>query len=283
MNTVIRYFYAPIFFIGFIGIAIWLVANQINKLWLIPMLVVAIAVSFVCERLLPYERSWNLPKGDSKRDTVHALVNEFFNVIAVSAIPIIAVLFPFHGAWPHQWSLVWQLGLAILIADFGITLMHYFSHKVEFLWRFHAVHHSVERMYGFNGLMKHPAHQAIELIAGTTPLILMGMPLEIGALLAYSVAIQLLLQHSNVDIRLGNLSYFWAIAPGHRHHHLASTSSGDVNFGLFTMLWDHLLGTFVLDRPQPRRGDIGLAGNINYPRTYIAQLRAPFNNRHTAK
>ncbi len=125
--------------------------------------------------------------------------------------------------------------------------------------------------------MKYPIHQAVELIAGTAPLLLIGMPIEIGALLVYSVAIHLLLQHSTVDIRLGVLNYFWTIAPGHRHHHLASKDKGDINVGLFTLFWDHLLGMLVINRPQPRRGEIGLAEKNDYPKTYLAQLRASFD------
>ncbi|WP_272969338.1 sterol desaturase family protein, partial [Alteromonas australica] len=160
-----------------------------------------------------------------------------------------------------------------------ITMAHYFSHKYKVLWRLHAVHHSVERMYGFNGLLKHPLHQAIELSAGTLPLLLIGMPLEIGALLGFSATIQLLLQHSNVDMRLGPLKYVWAVAPGHRHHHVKDGTRGDVNFGLFTHLWDHLLGTFVTnsnERPSPRDGELGIGSQPNYPQNYISQLFQPF-------
>ncbi|MEM9839562.1 MAG: hypothetical protein AAF830_10480, partial [Pseudomonadota bacterium] len=82
--------------------------------------------------------------------------------------------------------------------------------------------------------------------------------------------------HSNTDMRVGPLIYLWAVAPGHRHHHLAHKVKGDVNFGLFTMIWDHLLGTFVKDRPQPRDGDLGVAGRPDYPVGYGAQLVEPF-------
>ena len=49
-----------------------------------------------------------------------------------------------------------------------------------------------------------------------------------------------------------------------------------MNFGLFTTLWDHLLGTFALRARPPRDGDLGIDGRPNYPQTYLAQLRAPF-------
>ena len=55
MKFIIRYFYAPVFFAGFIYIAIFIVENEINKLALLLLLLIAIAVSFICERVLPFE------------------------------------------------------------------------------------------------------------------------------------------------------------------------------------------------------------------------------------
>ena len=275
MKFVARYLYAPLFFIVFIGLSISLTSRDVNSLLLIPLLIIAITVSLVFERILPFEKKWNKSKGDSKRDVIHAMVNEASNIIAISLIPIISIHTQAWDVWPTNWPLIFQLFLAILVADFGITLMHYASHKMTLLWRVHAVHHSVRRMYGFNGLMKHPIHQSIELIAGISPLLLMGMPVDIGALLAFAVVIQLLLQHSNVDMSLGYAQYIWAVAPGHRHHHLASKEHGDVNFGLFTMLWDHLLGTFEITRRQPRDGELGIANQPNYPLNYMEQLIKP--------
>ena len=283
LRFLVRYGYAPLFFIGFIGAAVWMVANGASKIWLAGLLLPAIALSFIAERIAPFEENWNHSKGDTTRDTLHAVINELTNAASIAAIPILAAMTHGFDVWPGEWPLWAQLVMTILIADFGITMAHYASHKIEALWRLHAVHHSVERMYGFNGLMKHPLHQAIELTAGTTPLLLMGMPLEIGALLGFAAAIQLLLQHSNTDMRVGPLIYLWAVAPGHRHHHLAHKVKGDVNFGLFTMLWDHLLGTFVKDRPQPRDGELGVAGRPAYPVGYSAQLVEPFRRWDRSK
>ncbi len=61
----------------------------------------------------------------------------------------------------------------------------------------------MERLYGFNGLMKHPMHQSVEALAGLAPLLLVGMPVDVVVLLAFAIGIQLLLQHSNVDMRIG--------------------------------------------------------------------------------
>ncbi|MBP7703693.1 MAG: sterol desaturase family protein [Caulobacter sp.] len=274
--SLIRYGFAPAFFLGFIGSAVWLVSSGQSTWLLLPLVLVAIATLFAAERLAPYETAWNEARGDLGRDTLHALVNETSAALGVAAIPLLAGLSPGAGIWPEDWPLWAQLALAILVADVGITLAHYASHKWQPLWKLHAVHHSVERLYGFNGLMKHPLHQMIETIAGTTPLLIIGLPMDVAALLGFAAAIQVMLQHANVDMRIGPLVYVWAVAPAHRHHHLASATEGDVNFGLFTTLTDHVLRTFVANRTAPRDGQVGIANAADYPRAYWRQLVEPF-------
>lgn len=65
------------------------------------------------------------------------------------------------------------------------------------------------------------------------------------------------------------------MAPGHRHHHIASKAKGGANFGLFPMLWDHLLGTFVIGRAAPREGELGVVGRPYFPVPYWSQLVGP--------
>lgn len=277
IRPLLRYGYAPLFFVGFIGAAILLVGAGASKIWLPVLLIAAILVSFAAEYLLPYETAWNRDQGDSWTNMAHAFVNEGSIAISVLSLPLVASHLPGLDIWPHDWPVWLQLALAILIADFGITLTHFASHRYGWMWRLHAVHHAAPRLYSFNGLMKHPLHQALELTAGTTPLVIMGFGSDIALLLSFSVAVQLLLQHSNVDMKVGPLGYIWAVALAHRHHHISSARDGDVNFGLFTSLWDHMLGTFVLTgRPTPRAGELGIEGEPDYPRSYGAHLLAPF-------
>jgi sterol desaturase/sphingolipid hydroxylase (fatty acid hydroxylase superfamily) len=97
------------------------------------------------------------------------------------------------------------------------------------------------------------------------------------------VAIQLLLQHSNVAYSVFGLDRWLAWNRPHRFHHLASASDGDVNFGLFTTLWDRALSTYH-EEPQRRFtiGDLGVAGRPDYPTNYLDQLREPFRSATTS-
>jgi sterol desaturase/sphingolipid hydroxylase (fatty acid hydroxylase superfamily) len=170
-----------------------------------------------------------------------------------------------------------QVTFAILVADFGITIAHWMSHRVPALWKLHEVHHSVKRMYGFNGLMKHPVHLAVEGVFGLLPLLLIGIPFNVAAVLAYAIAIELLLQHSNFDMKLGPLRHVFAWAPTHQFHHMRYGTSGDVNFALFFSGWDRLLGTtFHTHGHRISSKDLGIGTRPNYPDPYLAQLREPF-------
>lgn len=274
--------YVPAMLIVFNGTALALISWTGSGTWLLWLGASAAGISFWAERFLPFNVDWNQSHHDSVRDVVHALVNETLSVISVWSVPIVAKFVPQPGIWPTDWPLLAQWLIAILVADCGITLVHYWSHHSRLLWRLHAVHHSVERMYGLNGLMKHPLHQAIETLAGVSPLLLAGMPQKIAMLLAFSVTIQLLLQHSNVDVDLGILGRWLALGATHRWHHLSDPVRGNVNFGLLTTIWDRLLGTAVLDSCADGAAvKLGLAGHPNYPTAYLAQLIEPF--RPTAR
>lgn len=279
VKVLLRYGYAPLFFVGFLTAALLLSEGGTRPAVLGALLVLAVAASFAAERLLPYESEFNSPQGDGWRDVAHAVVNEVSNALSVMSLPLLAALVPDTGLWPSGWPLPIQVLLAVVVADVGITLSHYGSHRSQLLWRFHAVHHSVQRMYAFNGLMKHPLHQAFELTCASVPLLVLGMPVNVAWLLGFAVAVQLLLQHSNVDLRVGPLMHVWAVAPAHRFHHLNRARDGDVNFALFSSVWDHLLGTFHYNGAKtPRLGELGIEGRPDYPVGYVPQLLEPFRS-----
>ena len=264
--------------LGFNGALVVLVGKG-APLWQPALvLVAAIGFMFAAERVVPYVRAWNADHGDGVRDVLHFLVNSASNHVSVILLPLFTALAPFPNAWPSDLPFWAQVLLAILVLDIGISAAHHASHKWSGLWRFHAVHHSATRLYGFNGLMKHPLHQMIEAVSGFAPLWLMGIPQRVAGVVAFCVAIQLLLQHSNADYRSGPLKYMFANAEVHRFHHRKGGATGDVNFGLFTTIWDHLVGTFYYEAgaAPARSQDLGVQGTDDYPKDYLAQLVQPF-------
>jgi sterol desaturase/sphingolipid hydroxylase (fatty acid hydroxylase superfamily) len=274
-----RYFYVPTMIVGINALAIYSITQSYPYLRIAFLIAFAIALSFAMERVLPYDGDWNHSHGDAAKDLAHGIVYELANLFTLFVFIIIsAALLPEWSIWPASLPVWAQFLLAIVIVDCTMTVVHYFSHRVDWLWRLHAVHHGVHRLYGFNGFVRHPLHQALDVLAGTMPLVLLGLPLDVAVLLGAAIAVQLVVQHSNVDYTLGPLQHVLAIGPVHRLHHVNWAGEGDVNFGLFFTVWDRMLRTFKLpSEHKPHSGDIGIQDCPHYPQVYTTQLKAPFD------
>jgi sterol desaturase/sphingolipid hydroxylase (fatty acid hydroxylase superfamily) len=274
-----RYLYVPTLLLGVNGLAVYLVLKGYSVSWLVLLLLAAIGLSFLMEHVLPYEQTWNQNHDDIEKDVTHGIVYQIANLITLFAFILISSKFlPEWNVWPRSLPILLQLLLAILVVDCTMTVIHYWSHRIGFLWRLHAIHHGVHRLYGFNGFVRHPLHQALDVLGGTLPLVLIGMPIPVAVMLGFTIALQLIMQHSNVDYALGPAQKFLAIGALHRLHHVNWTGEGDVNFGLFFTFWDWLLGTLRLQSGRkPSAGDIGIQDCQHFPQLYARQLAVPFD------
>ncbi len=288
LRTIVRYGYAPLMMLGLTGAAYLVVAelavgrgNPWAYLWLAPLLALAYAVAFGAEKIAPFFDEWNNhdDHGDTPTNVLHILVYEMQSINGVLLIPLIVWLFPFDvGIWPTQWPLWVQLLMAFVISDFVFMMMHYLSHRFAPLWRLHAVHHGVGRLYGLNGVMRHPLHQVLDMIVGSAPLVIMGMPIPVAVLLGFVISITLIVQHSNVDARLGPLQSHLSIGRIHHLHHVNWGTEGDCNFGLLFTFWDKLLGTFHEKPPREITAkDLGVDEIPNFPKSYVEQFLLPLH------
>lgn len=276
-----RFAYFPALTVGLNLLAICAVAHGFSYAWTGVLFGVAIGLSLLMEWVLPYEQAWNHSHADAGKDFAHGVIYEVANIAAIFLLPLVTLFVPWQSIWPSSLPIGVQLLVAIAIADFNMTMIHYWSHRLSWLWRLHAIHHGVHRLYSFNGLVRHPLHQMLDLLAGTFPLVLAGLPVSVAVLLAFAISIQLLVQHSNVNYELGPLQRFLAVGPIHRLHHVNWSGEGDVNFGLFFTFWDSLLGTLRLSSERsPSAGDIGIQNGPQIPQRYVTQLVLPFKNGH---
>ncbi len=279
-HAAVRGLYLPFVLLGLGSVVVALSATGRHHLGVLSVVAVAIALSFFAEWFVPYSRMWNRSSGDRERDVWHAVVNEGLQLLSFLSLPFVVEVLGFDGVWPTRLPFAIQVVGAVLVADFGITVGHLLSHRVARLWRFHAVHHSVTRMYGLNGLLKHPLHQLFETVLATTPLILLGLPSRVALAVAALTTIQLLLQHSNADYAVGPFTPWLATNRTHRFHHLKWAGSGDVNFGLFTNVWDHAFGTYSYDPRQLFDSSVlGVEAEPDFPVDYSHQLLYPFAKR----
>ncbi|MEP2810110.1 sterol desaturase family protein [Parasphingorhabdus sp.] len=235
------------------------------------------------ERLMPFSRNWLEGGNDTSVDLMMFVSGAFWNGFAkylmqvLFIVSLVEILEPLgHGLWPSYLPGVVQVFLFILVKDFFRYWLHRAMHEVPFLWRFHAAHHSVKRLYWLNGIRSHPIEVAGQAILFAIPYALLQPSAEI---IMVSILMQLsigIFQHSNIDLKLGFWEYIFSIGDNHRYHHYPNKEVGDSNYGGEFIVWDILFGTFHKVKGERPHDQIGIGTAPNYPMTMAGLLIAPF-------
>ncbi|MBM4269736.1 MAG: sterol desaturase family protein [Deltaproteobacteria bacterium] len=247
----------------------------------------AVFVMTAVEILHPYRREWARPRGDLGTDILHAVFSGLgmtrLTDIAVRAlgISVAGFLSASVGAslWPTAWPLVAQLAIALVVAELPQYWLHRLQHERDSLWRFHAVHHSAPRLYWLNAARFHPVDIGLLYFVGYVPLVVLGCPEEVIALVALFDAVFGMLQHCNADLRLGPLNWIFSAAEPHRWHHSKTMDEANTNYGSNLIVWDLAFGTFFLPKDREPPAEIGIAALPDFPQGYLAHLAAPFRWR----
>jgi sterol desaturase/sphingolipid hydroxylase (fatty acid hydroxylase superfamily) len=195
----------------------------------------------------------------------------------MDVVTTLRALLPLTLYWPDHWPLFIQLLLVGAIIDFGLWFMHWASHRNNFLWRLHALHHSSERLYWLNGERRHPVSAVLLALPGISAVVLLGAPAELIGCWLSMIAVHLSFQHSNLDYSVGVFRKLLGVAEVHRWHHKREYHDAQVNFGEFWMIWDHLFGTYRYQPKGLKAGEVGLLESM--PSRYVAQIKWPFEKR----
>ena len=138
----------------------------------------------------------------------------------------------------------------IVIADCGFYAAHRAFHEVPFLWRFHAIHHSIEEMDWLAAHRVHAVDQILTKGASVIPVFALGFSDTAIAVFALTYQIQSLLIHSNTRINFGPLKWILASPPFHHWHHANEPEALDKNFAAQLPFIDALAGTLFLPRAR---------------------------------
>lgn len=256
---------------------IYYVGERTNYLLIIPpVLVSAAALVFILERILPYETNPESPP--LAADITHYAVNYGIKQFALMIYAQLIETFGFFSnLWTEHLPLAVQVLLALIVIDIFLYAVHRWSHENDFLWTFHALHHSSEQLYWVNGEKRHPLHQILEGLPGITVVMLLGAPSAAVVSALAILALNMMLQHGNIDYRAGFLRYVFSVAELHRWHHVRDAERSKVNFGAWLILWDLIFKTYAYPVGKvswdKAANEIGL--EQPHPVTYAAQFLYP--------
>lgn len=185
-------------------------------------------------------------------DTVSSISSGFTNILKDSlGLGLILVTYPYlveHLALMEikaTW-LVWVV--AFLVIDFAGYWNHRLSHKVNFFWNQHVIHHSSEE---FN--LACALRQSISNLIEYFPLLLIpaalvGVPYKVIAILAPIHLFAQFWYHTQHIGKMGWLEYIIITPSQHRVHHAINLEYIDKNLGQILCIWDRWFGTFQEER-----------------------------------
>jgi sterol desaturase/sphingolipid hydroxylase (fatty acid hydroxylase superfamily) len=173
----------------------------------------------------------------------------------------------------NQWLLVQFLEITLL-TDLVQYWVHRTFHRVPWLWKFHAVHHSAQVMDWLASSRMHLVE--IVMLRGLTVIPMYVLGFSNPAIDLYLVFVFFLsaMVHSNMRIKFHVLDRVVVTPRFHHWHHGIEKEAIDVNFAVHYPFLDWIFGTYHL--PADGRWPNGYGINHPLPKGFRRQFLYPF-------
>jgi sterol desaturase/sphingolipid hydroxylase (fatty acid hydroxylase superfamily) len=214
---------------------------------------------------VPLER-WFALRADQpvfRRRWLVDLTYFFVNSLLIEALSVLTlrpalILFDWARVEPlvaaiDALPLLVQVPLLLLVADLTQYWVHRAFHVVPLLWRFHALHHSIEQMDWLAGSRLHLVDVILTRGLVYVPIFVLGFSERALVVYVFIVAVQATFIHANVRWALTSIRPYVATPAFHHWHHSAERQAVNKNFAVHTPIWDRLFGTFYLPERWPER------------------------------
>jgi len=173
-----------------------------------------------------------------------------------------------------------QVVIAVMLGDVVVYWFHRACHASDFLWRFHAVHHSSEHLDWLAAHREHPLDGVATQLCMNLPAIALGVPARWLAGVAVFRGMWAVFVHSNVRLPLGPLRWMFGAPELHHWHHARASRH---NFANLAPYLDWVFGTHFTPRGEPgeERFELGLDETIG--ESWPALVLSPFLPRRRSK
>ncbi len=158
----------------------------------------------------------------------------------------------------------------VALSDLCVYWGHRLQHRVGFLWRFHAIHHSAEHLDWLAAHREHPVDTIYTVGLINLPAFILGFPLETLAGLIAFRGVWAIYIHSNMRLPTGPLRWLLGAPELHHWHHDRDRAAG--NYANLSPLMDLCFGTYRCPAHEP--SGVGLREPI--PKSYLGQMLYPF-------
>ena len=143
--------------------------------------------------------------------------------------------------------------LAVVLLDYTLYLWHVLTHKLQFLWRFHWIHHADLDLTAATALRFHFAEMTISIFFRAGQILVIGVSPKALKIWQNLLFISILFHHSNVRLprKFENKLQKFIVTPRmHGIHHSIKEDEMNSNWSSGLTVWDFLHKTFRNDVPQ---------------------------------
>lgn len=164
----------------------------------------------------------------------------------------------------------------VAIIDFSEYWRHRLSHKFDWWWALHSLHHSQQQLTFWSDDRNHLLDDLIAGFWSAGVALLIGIPPGQFILIVIATRMVESLSHANIRLSFGAWGERLLVSPRfHRIHHAIGTGHEGTyqgcNFSILFPLWDMLFGTANFDHAFPATGISDQLEGRDYGRGFIAQ------------
>jgi sterol desaturase/sphingolipid hydroxylase (fatty acid hydroxylase superfamily) len=223
----------------------------------------------------------------------HAAINFGFTIIHLVIHTFLAILIVLLSDWclKNQFGLLYwtdagvmvSIIISFLVLDFfGGWLVHVTEHKVQFLWRFHVIHHSDNNVDVTTGLRHHPGESLLRGLFFFLGILVSGAPMYAVMIFQTLLIISTAFTHANISLPKWldtSLSYLLVSPNMHKVHHHWKQPFTDSNYGAILSIWDRLFGTFKKLDPSKIRYGLDRYYPNEKDEDFMELMRSPFEKQ----
>ncbi len=232
------------------------------------------------ERFFSHKEEQHIFREEWREDLFYYLVSSLLvqMLTFLTFVPAKTILawipMPDVRAWVGALPFVVQFVAIMFLTDLVQYWVHRAFHRLPWLWKFHAVHHSARSLDWMAGARMH----FLEILAlrsmTVIPMYVLGFSLTAMNAYILLVYIYSTFVHANLNWRFPVVEKFLVTPRFHHWHHGIEREAVDVNFAIHFPLLDRLFGTYHLPKDKWPAG-YGVEGHP-VPLGYWAQFKYPF-------
>jgi sterol desaturase/sphingolipid hydroxylase (fatty acid hydroxylase superfamily) len=200
----------------------------------------------VLEALRPYRKfSRHVAKSSFVTNTSAFIFNNVvLSLLSASSLVVTAEHYGNMGVLSDMGSGPIKFIVSFALFDLAVYLWHAASHRFEWLWRFHKIHHSDKSLNVSTGFRFHVFDLTLELIYKCALVVLLGVEANTVLLCEVIRMLFVLFHHTNIEF-IGEawLSQLVITPTLHRMHHSTKRSEHDSNYGIVLSVWDRVFAT----------------------------------------